>query len=67
MGVDFGRRDVMIANEIYGYNKGVVDGKFKHTRKRIKIDRTTEDIPARVPPKIADHNKYIYLDLDEVI
>ena len=29
-GVDFGRRDVNIANNIYGYSKGVAMGKFKH-------------------------------------
>ena len=29
-GVDFGRRDVKIANEIYGYSKGAAMGRFKH-------------------------------------
>ena len=29
-GVDFGGRDVNIANDIYGYSKGVAMGKFKH-------------------------------------
>ena len=29
-GVDFGSRDVKIANEIYGYSKGAAMGKFKH-------------------------------------
>ena len=42
-GVDFGRRDVKIANGIYGYSKGATIGIFKHLRKGVKIDRTTED------------------------
>ena len=43
-GVDFGRRDIKILNEIYDYSKGAVDGKFKHPHKGIKMDGTTEDI-----------------------
>ena len=31
--VDFGRRDVKIANKIYGYSKGAAMGRFKHPRK----------------------------------
>ena len=63
-GVDFGRRDVNIANEIYGYSKGVAMGRFKHPRKGVKMDRTTEDIAAPVPPEIMKHYKDIYLDID---
>ena len=43
-GVDFGRRDVNIANKIYSYSQGAAMGKFKHPRKGVKINRTTEDI-----------------------
>ena len=38
---DFGKRDVKIANDIYGYSKGAAMGKFKHPRKGVKRDRTT--------------------------
>ena len=41
-GVDFGSRDMKIANEIYGYSKGVAMGKVKHPCKGIKMDRITE-------------------------
>ena len=37
-GVDFGRRDVKIANEIYGYSKGAAMGRYKHPRKGVKMD-----------------------------
>ena len=47
--MDFDRRDVNIANEIYGYSKGDTMGRFKHPLKGAKIDRTTEDIAAPVP------------------
>ena len=50
-GVNLGRKGVKIANEIYGYSKGAVYGKFKHPYKGIKIDRTTKDIAALVLPK----------------
>ena len=63
-GLDFGRRDVKIANEIYGYSKGAAMGKFKHPRKGVKIDRTTEDIATLVPPKIMKHYKDVHLDID---
>ena len=33
-----------ILNEIYGYSVGAAMGKFKHPRKGVKIDRTTEDV-----------------------
>ena len=49
-GVDFRRRDVKITNEIYNYSKGAADDKFKHPCKGIKMDRTTKDIAASVPP-----------------
>ena len=48
-GVDFGRRDVNIANTIYGYSKGVAMRRFKHSRKGVIMDRTTADIAALVP------------------
>ena len=32
--IDFGRRDVNIANEIYGYSKGAAMGRFKHPHKK---------------------------------
>ena len=51
-GVDFGRRDVNKANNIYDYSKGSAMGRFKHPRKGVKMDRTTEDIAAPVPPEI---------------
>ena len=50
-GVDFGRRDVNIANKIYGYSKGTAMGRFKHTRKGIKMDRRTEDITTWYRPE----------------
>ena len=33
-GVDFGRRDVKIANELYGYSKGAAMGRFKTSPKK---------------------------------
>ena len=48
-GIDFGRRDVNIANDIYGYSKGAAMGRFKHPRRGAVMDRTTEDIAAPVP------------------
>ena len=65
-GVDFSRRDVNIANEIYGYSKGAAMRRFKHPRKSVKMDRTTEDIAAPVPPEITKHYKDIHLDIDIV-
>ena len=53
-----------IANEIYGYSKGKAMGKFKHPRKGIKMDRTTEDVATPVPPEIMEHYKNIHLDID---
>ena len=63
-GVDFGRRDVNIANEIYGYSKGAAMGKFKHPRKGVKMDRTTEDVATPVPPTIMEHYRDVHLDID---
>ena len=63
-GVDFGRHDVNIANEIYGYNKGASMGRFKYPRKGIKMNRTTEDIATPVPPEIIRYYKDIHLDID---
>ena len=54
-GVNFGRRDMKIANEIYGYSKEVAVERFKHPRKGVKMDRTTEDLAAPLPPKILEH------------
>ena len=55
--------NVTIANEIYSYSKGITMGKFKHLRKGVKMDRTTEDVPTPVPPEIMEHYKNIHLDL----
>ena len=63
-GVAFGRRDVKIANEIYGYSKDTADGKVKHPQKEIKMDRTIEDITGTVLLKLTKHYKYIHLDID---
>ena len=63
-GVDFGRRDINIANEIYDYSKGAAMGRFKHPRKGVKMDRTTEDITAPVPPAIMKYYKDIHLNID---
>ena len=63
-GVDFGRSDVKIPNEIYGYSKGATVGRFKHPRTGVKMDRTTGDVAAPLPPKILEHCKDIHLDID---
>ena len=63
-GVYFGRRDVKIANEIYGYNKGAAMGKFKHPCKGVNMDRTTEDAATPVPPTIMEHYRDVHLDID---
>ena len=62
--MDFGRRDVNIANDIYGYSKGAAMGKFKNPRKGVKMDRTTEDITAPFPPIIMKYYRDIHLDID---
>ena len=53
-----------IANDIYGYSKGAAMGKFKHPRKGVKMDRTTEDMAAPVPPTIMKYYSDIHLDID---
>ena len=63
-GVDFGSRDVKIANEIYGYSKGATMGRFKYPQKGVKMNRTTEDVAAPLPPKIIEHYNDIHLDID---
>ena len=63
-GVDFSRRDVNIANKIYGYCKGATMGRFKHPRESIKMDRINEDIITPVPPEIMKYLKDIHLDID---
>ena len=54
-GVDFGRRDVKIAIDIYGYSRGATMGRFKHPRKGVKMDRITEDLAAPAPPTIMEY------------
>ena len=53
-----------IANKIYGYSKGVAMGRFKHPRKGVKMDRTTEDVVTPVPPSIMEHYRDVQLDID---
>ena len=53
-----------IANKIYSYSKGTTMGKFKHPRKGVKMDRTTENVSTPVLPKIIEQYKDIHLDID---
>ena len=53
-----------IANDIYDYSKGAAMGKFKHPRKGVKMDRTTEDMAAPVPPTIMKYYRDVHLDID---
>ena len=53
-----------IANDIYGYSKGDAMGRFKHPSKRVKMNRTTEDLVAPVPPTIMEYYGDIHLDID---
>ena len=62
--VDFGRRDVKIANEIYGYSHAAAMGKMKHPRKGQKMDRTSEYITSPVPPEILKHYRKVHIDMD---
>ena len=63
-GVNFGRRDVKIANKIYGYSKGAAMGKWKHPRKGQKMDQTTEEVCTPFPSNILQHYGNIHLDMD---
>ena len=65
-GVDFGRSDVNISNETYGYSKAATMRRFKHSHKGVKINRTTEDIASPVPSAIMKHYKDIHLDIDMI-
>jgi len=51
------------SNAIYGYNTDVIDDKFKYPRKGIKMDRTTKDVVALVPPKIMESYLDVYLHI----
>ena len=62
--MDFGRRDVKIANDIYGYSKGAAMRIFKYPRKGVKMGRTTEDLAAPVPPMIMEYYSNIHLNID---
>ena len=53
-----------IANDIYEYSLGAAMGRFKHPRKGIKMDRTTELMSAPVPPIIMEHYSNLHLDID---
>ena len=61
-----------IANEIYSYSKGAVMGKFKHPRRGVQMDRTTEDVATPVPLTIIEHYRdvlvyrYIICEKDTV-
>lgn len=63
-GVDFGRRDVKIANAIYGCSEGAAMGKMKHPRKGQKMERTTEKVAKHLPDSILEHYRDVHLDLD---
>ena len=39
-------------------------GRFKHPRKGVKMDRTTKDLAAPVPPTIMEYYSNIHLDID---
>ena len=63
-GVNFGRRDVKIANKIYGYSQGAAMGKMKQPRKGQKMDRTTKDVTSPVPLEILKYYRKVHLDMD---
>ena len=63
-GVDFGRRDVKIANKIYSYSKGAAMGRFKYPQKVVQMNRTTEDVAAPLMSKIIEPYKDIHLNID---
>ena len=54
-GVDFVRRDVKIANEIYGYSKNAAMGKMRNTRKGQKMVRVIDELATPVPHDILEH------------
>ena len=53
-----------ITNEIYGHSKGAAMGRFKHPRKGVKMNRTTEDFSTPVPPTIMEYYRDVHLDID---
>ena len=61
-GVHFRRRDVSVANKIYGYSKGAAMGRFKHPSKGVKMDRTTDYVDTPVPLIIMEHYRDVHLD-----
>ena len=64
-GANFSGSDINIDNKIYRYSKGAVMGRFKHPRKSVKRDRTTENIAA--PSTTENHETlqgYIYMDIN---
>ena len=63
LNVDFGRQDVNIAREIYGYNAGAAMGKMKHPKKGHKMERVTEDTISLIPSSVLENYKNIHLDL----
>jgi hypothetical protein len=62
--IDFGRRDVKIAHQIYGYSAGAAMGKMKHPKKGHKMERVTEDTISPVPSSLLKNYKNIHLDID---
>ena len=62
-GVDFRKRNINIANDMYGYSKGTAMGRFKHPRKGVVMDRTTEDIVPLVPQEIIKYYKGVHSDI----
>ena len=62
--MDFGRRDVNIVNKSYGFCKGAAMERFKHQRKGVKKDRSTEDVATPVPLTIIKHYRDVPLDID---
>ena len=63
-GVDFGRRDVKIANERNSYSEGSAMGKMKHPRKGKIMERISESILTPVPSQLMEHYKNVHLDMD---
>ena len=63
-GVDFVRRDVKIANEIYGYSKNAAMGKMRNTRKGQKMVRVIDELATPVPHDILEHYGNVHIDID---